>query len=133
MLSCLMSKCTFVMYAITNINMKKILQRHEKEKHRNLEYWNCVVSGCKATFIRRDYLSIHLNNVHKSSKLNARQAAVKAVRGNTKAEGYYYKTSVRTTQFSTSSRILIPMKKLEMILQIRLWRIWITLRILKSW
>lgn len=57
------------------------LKRHHLEKHCEVEYWNCVVIGCKAKFIRRSYLYNHLCNIHGLSKCDSRSEALNATRG----------------------------------------------------
>lgn len=66
------------------------LKRHQLEKHCEVEYWNCVVSGCKAKFIRRSYLYNHLCNIHGLSKCDSRSEALNATRGDKPNEDMDY-------------------------------------------
>jgi hypothetical protein len=57
------------------------LKRHIKEKHSFLEYWNCAEKECSSRFIRRSYLSKHLILKHKYGADLAKDAALRAKRG----------------------------------------------------
>lgn len=69
---------------------KRNLSRHISEKHLELKHWNCVVQGCSAKLIRREYLVDHLTNIHNYKRSDARNAALHASRGNNKTNDDYY-------------------------------------------
>lgn len=48
----------------------------------DLEYWNFVVKGCKGRFIRRSYLCSHLHKIHGFNRVEAREKALMATKGN---------------------------------------------------
>ena len=69
--------------------LKRNLNRHIKEKHRDLEYWLCEMRGCRGSFIRREYLKRHLIFCHKLDSVTAGRLALRAPRGDDHPEGYY--------------------------------------------
>jgi len=38
---------------------KSNLNRHIKKKHYDILHFNCIIKGCKSTFVRRSYLKKH--------------------------------------------------------------------------
>ena len=72
---------------------KRNLTRHIKEKHCDVEHWNCVIGGCSAKFIRRSYLSKHLILHHSYDKVTARECAMNAYRGDYQEQSYYENVS----------------------------------------
>ena len=68
---------------------KRNLKRHVREKHRDVEFYNCPERGCVTKFIRREYVSRHLCNIHGYAKLKANEAACFAPRGDIQDNGYY--------------------------------------------
>lgn len=64
-----------------NYGYKRNLKRHIREKHRDIQYWNCVVLECVSKFIRRSYLSRHLRMKHGYEMMQAHEAACMAKRG----------------------------------------------------
>ena len=55
--------------------------RHVKERHVQVEHWNCVANGCSSKFIRLSYLSRYLVWKHGYGQIDAREAALVALRG----------------------------------------------------
>lgn len=78
---------------------KRNLKRHVREKHRDIEHWNCVKGECIAKFIRREYLSKHLRVIHGYEKMKAHEAACLAPRGDVESEHYYDDESADDTVF----------------------------------
>lgn len=78
---------------------KRNLKRHVREKHRDIEHWNCVEGECIAKFIRREYLSKHLRVIHGYEKMKAHEAACLAPRGDVESEHYYDDESADDTVF----------------------------------
>ena len=78
---------------------KRNLKRHVREKHNNLEFWNCTESGCMTKFIRREYLSKHLRVQHGYAKFKAHEAACLAPRGDVQHDTYYDYESEDDTVF----------------------------------
>ena len=62
---------------------------HVREKHRDIEFWNCPARWCVIKFIRREYLSRHRCVQHGFSKLKAHEAACLAPRGDVQHNNYY--------------------------------------------
>lgn len=48
----------------------------------DLEYWNCVVKGCKGRLISRSYLCYHLHKIHGFNRVEAREKALMATKKN---------------------------------------------------
>ena len=69
---------------------KRNLKRHTDEHHSNKEHWNCAVSTCEATFIRREYLAKHLVLFHGYDKATSRECAINAIRGDRQFQTHYY-------------------------------------------
>ena len=68
---------------------KRNLQRHTDEHYSNQEHWNCVVSTCESTFIRREYLAKHLVLFHGYDKTISRECAINAIRGDRQIQPNY--------------------------------------------
>lgn len=69
---------------------KRNLLRHVKERHREVEHWNCPVEECTSKFIRRGYLCKHLILKHGYTSLKSRESAISATRGNAYSQNSYY-------------------------------------------
>lgn len=62
---------------------KRNLVRHIMEKHsETLGHFNCPQPGCKGKSIRREYLRLHLINIHSLSKEQARELSYSVYRSN---------------------------------------------------
>ena len=72
---------------------KRNLYRHEQEKHKEIDYYNCTQLDCRAKFIRRGYLQKHLNIIHHLDLSESRTLAVNTRRGNPREDNYYSSVS----------------------------------------
>ena len=77
---------------------KRNLKRPTDEHHCNQEYWNCVVSTCESTFIKREYLAKHLVLFHGYDKTTSRECAINIIRGDGKFN-QIMKILVKTIRF----------------------------------
>ena len=68
-------------YCRREYSVKKSLTRHVKEKHIENKFYPCAIHTCKAKFIRRNYLLVHLGKIHKLDRNTSKTLAyeVKAV------------------------------------------------------